>query len=271
MKKEKPIWKSAKQGGGKSKFDSLVTDAFLLALISGAGYACAFMYDLAYARHFGVPIYFISPNSSTIAFALFSSITLALLFSPLVGLLDMFFLDASLPRLRAKMSMLFICAALNVALYGLSLKFLEMMLACIVLIAGTYLLSLFEGSGNLSQRLQHAEKRRDIHTETDIVAKGLTRLGPTSIRIYGFALLAVVVSIGAGAASARWQKDYHLLREMPGFALLKRYGDVYIFVKYDLRNKKVLEEFVVLKDEEIKRMTLTNQRIGPLECAVCLR
>lgn len=270
MRKDKPVWRFAKSNEKKSRFESYLTDAILLAALSVAGYSCAFMYEYGYARHFGIPIYFVSPDYSVIAGALSGLGLMLILLVQIFNFTSIIFRDVGLPKLRTRLYLLITFFALIFSFYGFSLRAVGLYITCALIVIGTYLFAFLGSSGSIDERLEHAEKYNDP-LESDIVTNKLSKIGPWSLILYSVVIYAPVISMAAGAGSARFQTDYHLIKELPGYALLKRDGDNYLAIRYDKVRGKVSEEFLVIKNDELKRMTLVNEKIGPLDCAICLR
>lgn len=270
LKSSKPTWKFAKKAE-KNELSKFFTDAIIIALTSGAGYTSAFLFEYGYAKHFGIPIYFISPTASTIAAAIFITATLVLGLTQIAGFFDLFFRESNLQRLRVRVNIIFILCCAVLAQYGISWKGVGLMLFFTVLVAGPYFLAALDGSGNFMQRLEYAEKYRDPSAETDIVTRSVTSMGEMPAKIYIVVIFGSMISMAAGAAAARLQADYQVITDIPGYVLVKRYGDIYVAAGYDSKSKKISEELMILKDDEIKKMTLKNERIGPLDCAICLK
>jgi hypothetical protein len=270
LKSSKPTWKFEKKAE-KKEISKFFTDGLIIALTSGVGYTSAFLFEYGYAKHFGIPIYFISPTAPTIAAAIFITATLVLGLTQIAGVFDLFLRESNLPRLRVRMNILFVLCCTTLAQYGISWKGFVLMLFFTILVAGHYFLAVLDGSGNFTQRMEYAEKYRDPAAEADVVTRGVLSMGEMSAKIYIAVVFGSIISMAAGAAAARLQADYQVIKDIPGYVLVKRYGDTYVAAGYDSKNKKISEELMILKDDEVKKMTLKNERIGPLDCAICLK
>lgn len=248
---------------------SLMSDAALMVAAGTAmTYAVAFSFEVGYCRHFNIPYFLIVPTASVILFALFGVIGVSLSLAQLLSIERALLSVTSLPplfRTRLESSLLFALAGL--ASFGFSWSAVGAAVFGLFVWCGVYIPAFFfPRRGTLSERLREVELERDHLAESSPLVGIFDYLGERGSQLALFTLVACFVASGVGAATARLQKEYHVLASRPDVALVKSYGDVMVGIKFDETKKAATGEVVLFKvDDDFAQVNLNTRRIGPLD------
>lgn len=244
---------------------SLVTDGLIVAGATAGTYLITFAFEYGYCSYFGVPGFVIEPSTGTILFAAF------IISATLISLVEASYVPRKLlaaipwPKLRVRLVLVAFIWGLP-ALMGVPFNWHHVLSSSIwtLLLLGGYLYALIFMSGSISERISHGEKNIDIsHSAWD---------GPMKIfgvRAVGFMLIfyaCVIISWAAGTISARFQEGFIVLKSTPDLAVIKRYGDRFIAIRYAGTPARATGEFrVVDREKDMEFLNLDKLTIGSIQ------
>ena len=228
---------------------SIATDGLIVAGATAAAYLLTFAYEYGYCSYFGIPGFLIEPSTGTVLFT-----ALCILLASVL-LIDASYLPrellAALPwrRLRIRLVLVvFIWGA--PALMGRPfhwLLVLNLLLWTLVLLSD-YLFALLLGSGTVAERIATGEKNTSTsRTSWDGPIKVV---GTTAVGLILMFLLTTTVAGVAGTVHARFQEGFVVLKSTPDMAVIKRYGDRFVVIRYAGSPPQATGEFKVLDGQK---------------------
>ncbi|MFG0674232.1 hypothetical protein [Delftia sp. WSY_7] len=251
-----------KDASGEAKFKSLVSEGIVVAGLTAAIYFLTFVFEYGYCSYFGIPGFFVEPTTGNILFsALIMSFTVAYFIS--VGQMPVVFFkmipSATLKVRLVLVAILWTSYFLSVGGFRWSGLVLAILLTFILL--HEYMLNLIFTSGTLNERIASADayiKRSDSGSLTE-----RSKLYKKILAYFMLTYLALVVAFFSGLAHARLQKGFVVLKSSPEFAVIKRYGDRVIAIRYEGSPAKSTGEFRLLdKDNEREFLNLDDLTIS---------
>lgn len=269
--KNKREWKFAKTKI-ENQYGQFLTDGVIIAGVTGLGYGLAYLYEMSYARHFGIPAYLISPAAPSIVVALLVMVGLIIMFGQIVGIVNMMFGELKLPRLAIKVNIfiLFLFFVFFLGGWSVATAISIFSLFLFLLLFGDYAVDAALKDGSLSEKISEAENPRKRTVNHEISPKIVNFLGEFGSIVMVILVFGCMLAIMAGAATARFQKEFQLIQGFKDFAMLRKYGDVHIAIGFDAVKKIPTGEIIIFKSEDdLKRLTLINKEVGPLECFPC--
>jgi len=259
----------------KSWASILFSEGAILAAISSFVYLVTFVYEAGFCSYFGIPIFLITPNLTTVFVA---ASGIALLFLPAFP-----YLNFTAPLLRrvlnptdrqkpfrllyAMNTFVILSAILVIAAYGLSWKriiwsAIAIVLLNVILFGRTFLPGK-EGK-TAAERFSDHQKTQDedpFHlVDFAFESKGRKLAIAT---FFGFILLMIAFIFGNGNASR--QKTHPVLKEHPGYVLLRSYPDVFIAASFDRRLKKIGNSIILIKGSAADTLEFTLEAVGPFD------
>lgn len=234
---------------------SIVTDGLLIAGTTAAIYLLTFSFEYGYCAYFGVPGFLIEPSTGTILFAA--------LFISLAGiaLVEVSYLPRQVlatipwPRLRARL-VLAVLMWVTPALTGAPFSWLQVLFlsAWTLSIMSDYVFALICKSGSFAERISQGEKNTNTSRSP---WDGLTKaFGGKAVSLAIIVYFAVLSAWVAGTIHARFQEGFIVLKSEPDIAVIKRYGDHFVAIRYAGTPAQATGEFRVIDRE--KDMELIN-------------
>ena len=255
-----------------------MTDAILLAALTGWGYAVAYAFEMGYADHFGYPHYVISPTPATIAYALIILLLVGSVAFQAIGVAA----SQADPRLRAALlfslllgSMAFVLVvvspwpAVSVATVAIGLAVLSWVwwrYFSVTRRRKTHVKN--PGRANVSAVSDGKNERQTRAPSSDQIPH--TEQNRTHLALLGFAALLTTFWIGqlGGQYVARLQNRFYMMQSRPDFAVVRMYGELVVAAKINKSTGLFTGDYLIAKvgDAEIK-LDLTafpSQAIRPL-------
>lgn len=228
---------------------SLVTDGLIIASVTAAAYLLTFAYEYGYCAYFGIPGFLIEPSTGTILFAALFILGAVILLIEMSHLPRELLAAIPWPRLRTRL-ILVILIWITPALTGTPFRWLMTfnLAASTLLLLSDYIFALIFTPGSFSQRISQGEKE----TETSKSAwDGPKRtFGATAV---GLVLIVYMALLGAwliGSIHARFQDSFIVLKSTPDIAVIKRYGDRLIAIRYEGTPPRATGEFRVIDKDQ---------------------
>lgn len=231
----------------RSLINKLVTDAFLIVVLTAFGYSCAFAYEFGYANYFGYPKYLIKPTTNSIVLALITVSAVVLFFIPRV--IDVFSKNAHVFQKKFSFSIIYLVmtSAMVYIIYQESLVSEKNSIAIIFLL-GLFILCMGILFFLIYRSLGDKNSRKDFFATGFFV-----------IFIVGIAS----VFIALGMIMARGEKVFYFLKDKPRFAILRVYDKTAIAIYYDTINKEFNREYLIINFEGDKNeFQLLRKRIA---------
>lgn len=240
---------------------SIVTDGLVIAGTTAAAYIITFAYEYGYCAYFGVPGFLIEPSTGTVLFAAICIFTASALF------IDASFLPRELlaalpwPRLRMR---LVLVAVLMVTPFILDrpLNWFTVLIAVLwpLILLFDYLMALICKSGSFSDRISEGEK--NAYVEKSAWDGPMKALGVMPVGLMLAALITMQAAWLLGTLHAKFQEGFIVLKAEPDFAVIKRYGDRFVAVKYVGAIPRAAGEFrLVDKEKEMEFKALDKLKI----------
>lgn len=228
---------------------SIVADGLIVAGATAAIYFLTFAFEYGYCAYFGIPGFLIEPSTGTVLFAaLFISVAC-------VFLVEASHLPRELlaaipwPRLRIRLVVVAFMWG-TPALMGASFPWFMVLNLSVwtLFILSDYVYALICNSGSFVERISQGEK--DTNTSKSSW-DGMTKA--FGLRAVGWALIvyfAMIFAWTAGSMHARFQKGFIVLKSTPDIAVIKRYGDRFIAIRYTGTPAQATGEFRVIDQEK---------------------
>lgn len=243
-------------------WQSYFGEALLIAVATSSSYALAFIYELGYCVHMGIPAHLITitPTNIIIAF----SLTIGLLFA--LGWSVNFF-DALIPfdnhkdlRLRLIIiGILSLCVGILFRFEGLSKWFLLFV---------SFSLLLTSPSAEKMINKISADSEIYLNDSTVNARKGFIEktLGSKNTGYLVIAFLMAFITYMLGSAYAGGQLEFLVLKENPKMVMVRSYGDTLIFVEVNEEKKRIGNNVLIRKmPVDSTPLSFIAVRAGPFE------
>lgn len=258
-------WLKTRRASEAQKPRSIVTDGLIVAGVTAAAYLLTFAYEYGYCAYFGIPGFLIEPSTGTILFAAMFILGASILFID-ISLLPRELLAAiPWPRLRTRLILLALMWG-TPALMDMPFDWLKVLnlSAWTLLILTDYVYALIFKSGSFAERISQGEK----NTETSKSAwDGPMRVfGATAVGSVLIVYFAMISAWTIGTIHARFQEGFIVLKSTPDIAVIKRYGDRFVAIRYAGAPPRATGEFRVMdgkKDMEfmnLGKLTIESAR-----------
>ncbi len=248
----------------KPQTRSLLTEGILIAGFPIVAYLHAFLYELSYAKYFGMPVEFISLDLTSIFIV---GVTV-------LGWVMIFVLSLVLLLAFVKISPTFRKSP-RITLFGLLFGMVS-----VGLIALLFFKSLWDVTAPLAimmvliitlimVSLPKLDNTTNIQSREKLfnrVARSLQEV-VTERRIAQILIiftLALLITYGRGHARAVNQSDFLVPSAYPEMVVLRIYGDKMICAKYSKDTKLVQRSFAIIEQSQTPYMELKYEKIGPL-------
>lgn len=243
------------------KTRSIVTDGLIVAGATAGAYLLTFAYEFGYCAYFGIPGFLIEPSTGTILFAAIFIFGAAFLCID-ASLLPRELLKAiPWPRLRVRLVFLvFIWCSpwlMDIPFDLFAVLFIS--LWTFILMAD-HIYALFFRSGAFSERIWQGEK----DNETSISAWDAPRkiFGAKAVSSVQIVYLAMLIAYIIGTIHARFQEGFTVLKSAPDIAVIKRYGNQFVAIRYSGASPRATGEFqVISRENDMEFMTLDKLSI----------
>lgn len=240
---------------------SIVTDGLIVAGATAAAYLLTFAYEYGYCAYFGIPGFLIEPSTGTILFAAVFILGVGILF------IDASFLPRELlaalpwPRLRTRLVLL-ILMWVTPALMDRPFDWLTVLLLCAwtLVILDNYVYALIFRSGSFAERILQGEKDTEISKSP---WDGPNRVfGAKAVGLVMIAYLAIMGAWMIGTIHARFQEGFIVVKSTPDIAVIKRYGDRFVAIRYAGASPRATGEFRVIdREKDMEFMNLDKLTI----------
>lgn len=243
----------------------LVTDAVFIAGLTAAAYVFAYLFEMGYCRHFGIPFYLITATPTSVIFALISVAMVLTLAIQAYGIAEFLFKEFGLSRLGFRVAQWLLYAAVSVALYGWSVDTISAMVTITILVFADYAVLVPTGKEPLLERIRVAEKAPVPVPKIDPLARTLVKGGRVPILVFNFIVLGAILSFGVGAASARLQTEFAEQKAIPNSLVVRGYGDLLISIKFDPATKTATGETTIAKISDTPTALHVKTKVGPIQ------
>lgn len=250
---------------------SIITEGIAIASIPIIGYFLSFIYEVAYARSFGIPQELISLNILNI---LVSTISTFLFFIVLFVYVERISLHITRNPYTYHFTFAFwwfFITIINIFIYGI--KNYDKWSYCfytflfILLFDVAWLFLILRNKGGLKDRLlyqyNHEKELYDKGISLPQIIRNIT--GRQLFQIIQYILLAYLCANWAGEYSSFKKKDFLVLKNKPNIVVLKIYGDTIITAPFSKKTKTIRREVTVYKISDKDNLTLVSEKIGPLK------
>lgn len=241
-------------------------EAALIASATGLSYTVAFMYELGYCTHMGIPSHLISITATNIlvAFSFIVIFCFSLLYS--VNIIDALVPFKNHPHLRIRLISLFVLALAIALLYefrGLS-KYFFLLICGMVLIP--YILGIIFMKGSFDQRLSEIAEAEKILGSSGTKGFIENNLGSENTGFIVVLFISALISFMVGDAFAGGQREFLSLKDNSQMVLVKSYGDTLIFVEIDESKMRVGSNLLIRKlPADSAPLALQAIRAGPFD------
>lgn len=245
-----------------SEAKSILSEGFIVAGMTAAIYFFTFAFEYGYCFYFGIPGFFIEPTTGNVLFsALVMAFAIAYLISvgQLPGELFKKIPSATLKIRLVIVAIIWINYFLSVG--GSRWLGLILMVLLTILLLVDYIFSFIFSSGTMSERIASADAYIVRSTSKSMTEQG--KLYRKMLTYFMLAYFALLIAFFSGLAHARLQKGFVVLKSSPEFAVIKRYGDRVIAIRYEGSPAKSTGEFRLLdKDNEREFLNLDELTIN---------
>lgn len=248
-----------------SKFRFLPDSAIVLAGITGLGYALAYTYESSFCQFFGIPSYVIEPTPTIIFQAILGIFLTSIPFIQASSMIEKLFGKFS-KSFRSKVLFSLLATFLALGYFGVSWSALALSLFATFMIMGSYLLVVIE-KGSLPERIQAIdEKERSSNdVEDSYIQRIVATIGKAPFLFLLFGYLLSIAAASIGAMHARQQVEFYVSTTSPDTAIVRRYGDIALGVKYVESSKALTGEVSLIKlDGGSVPLVLKKKKLGPL-------
>lgn len=228
---------------------SVVTDGLIVAGSTAVIYLLTFVFEYGYCSYFGIPGFIIEPTTGTILFA-----------ALLISVASLLLVEAShAPRLllatvpwrglRSRLVLVAFFWAMP-ALMGAPYRWYTLLnlIVWTLFILNDYIFALIFRSGSFAERISQGEDdSRTSKSSWDGITKTFGKKAVGWVSIISFAMVCASV---AGSMSARFQTGFVVLKSAPDLAVVKRYGDRFIAIRYTGTPAQATGEFLVIDKEK---------------------
>ncbi|MDA8444803.1 hypothetical protein [Paracidovorax valerianellae] len=228
---------------------SLFTDGLIIAGATAAAYLLTFAYEYGYCAYFGIPGFLIEPSTGTILFAAMCILGAIILLIEMSHLPRELLVAIPWPRLRIRL-ILIALMWITPMLTGAPFRWL-MMLSLItwtLILLSDYIFALIFTDGSFIQRMSRGE----AETATSKSAwDGVKRaFGATAVGLVLIIYMALLRAWIIGTTHARFQDSFIVLKSAPDIAVIKRYGDRLIAIRYEGTPPRATGEFRVIDKDQ---------------------
>lgn len=240
---------------------SFFTDGLIVAAATAAAYLITFAYEYGYCAYFGIPGYIIEPTTGTILFGAF-----------LILAVSMFLIDASFlpqellsalphPMLKLRIVLVsIICVSPYLLDRPISWLSIIYIITTSFVLLFDYIVALCSKPGSFSQRLSEGEKSTYMNkTAWDGIVR---KFGIIPVRVIIFTVSGMWMAWMGGSMHAKMQEGFIVLKANRDFAVIKRYGDRFIAIKYVGSPARATGEFRILdKEKDLEFLESNNLKI----------
>ncbi|WP_211472596.1 hypothetical protein [Collimonas humicola] len=259
----------------------VLSEGMILGAISSFIYLLTFVYEAGYCFHFGIPLYLITPNLTTV-FVAAAGVSLVLITAwPILGLITPLIRRGFLPEKHQRpFQKIFAINALALATtlilltaYGGSIKgviwLVIVILAINIVYFGPALIPQKNGK-TLGERLEEWNTHPQT-SQIDITDLILER-GGRKYLVIALCIAAVLgFTFAFGDAKGSTQKTFPILKNPDNYllpkeyVLLRSYPEIFIAVELDRKEKKVKSGILLIKNSSVTTLALDLETVGPLE------
>ena len=228
---------------------SIFTDGLIVAGATAAIYLLTFAYEYGYCAYFGVPGFLIEPSTGTVLFSALSISVAGVLLVEASHLPRVLLARIPWPRLRTRLILVLLMwgAPLLMDIPFTWLRVLNLLLWTL-LVLSDYIFALIYNSGSFSERISDGEK--DTQTSKTPWDGPMRTFGTTAVGFLMLIYSATLIAWAAGTIHARFQEGFTVLKSTPDIAVIKRYGDRLIAIRYAGASPRATGEFRVIDKEQ---------------------
>ncbi len=244
-----------------------VTPTLVVAATTGFAYMLAFSYEAGLCRSYGIPLELISVSITVMGISLVSILSLLILPFCIASLIYMAVQGESGPvvrriRILTPLLLLFI---VDIQLFGRRWRELAIVAALVCFFVFLeFLLPLLtqRGKGTYLQKL----RARDEHDNKMLWLPdwAVHRFGLEPVTLFFVAVIAIIVSIGAGRSTALRKEMYLIRQTNPEEVLLKTYQGLMICAPFDRETRTLKRSFRFLKVNSEQGEEFVLEKVGPL-------
>ena len=228
---------------------SIISEGLLIAGATAVIYLLTFAFEYGYCGYFGVPGFLIEPSPGTI---LFTALFVTLIG---VGLIEASYLPrlllAAIPWPGLRTRFVFIAFMWGApVLIGAPIGWLQILSLSTwtLLILNDYIYALIFRPGSFAERVSQGES--DSKTSMSPWDGPMKVFGRTVVGLVTIVYLAVLAAWLAGATYAHLQEGFIVLKSAPDVAVIKRYGDRFVAIRYAGTPAQATGEFRVIDQEK---------------------
>ena len=223
------------------------SEGVLLALLTAGAYAVTFAFEVGYCNFFNIPLYLIEPSTGSV---LLTAIFLGVASMMLIQLgqvtgVALRFIPSTTLKIRI---------AFGILLWGIPallvtswtwLQLVNLCLMTLVLYLDYIFAFIFKRKLPVVERLKFGDEATKVAVLSpfDPIESAL---GKTASGGAAFIFLTLLIASVLGALTARSQQWFYVLKEDPTLALVKRYGDRFIGIRYSGTPPTTTGEYVII-------------------------
>lgn len=240
---------------------SIVTDGLIVAGVTAAVYLMTFAYEYGYCAYFGIPGFLIEPSTGTVLFAAFIISVAGVLIIEASHLPRLLLATIPWPRLRTRLVLVAFMWGAPV-LMDMPYNWLRVLnlITWTLFLLIDYALALVYESGSFAERISRGEK--DTETSKSPWDGPTRTFGTTAVGLVLLIYFAMTFAWTAGTINARFQEGFTVLKSTPDIAVIKRYGDRFVAIRYAGTSPRATGEFRVIdREKDMEFMNLDKLAI----------
>jgi hypothetical protein len=239
-----------------------LSDALLIAAVTGTGYLSAFTYQFGYLQYFGIPTYFIDINLGDVLLTAAIGFLTLLSIATCIDLMSRDMKSRTLKILAISLPALVMLFILFAPVLGLYLDLSNTVIFGLFLIA---LIALIIGL------IIYAIKTKDrIHDKSyGLLSLAETAFGSFPVLFIASLIFFVFYSAGIGKMVAQGTKNYLVANTNPELVIIGTYSENFIGLNFNSSTKTFSNDVTLISPEKIAsdNIVFTGEDIGPLNPA----
>lgn len=227
---------------------SIFTDGLIVAGATAAAYLITFAYEYGYCTYFGVPGFLIEPSPGTVLFTAFCMSVGGVVLVEWSYIPRVLLAEIPWPKLRFRLLVVALIWGAP-ALMGMPFKWLALVnqILWTLLVLADYIFALIFQSGSFAERMLRGERASD--TSRSPWTGPTKTFGAMAVGLALFAYFSLLIAWVSGTIHARFQEGFVVLKSAPDFAVIKRYGDRFVAIRYEGASPRATGEFRVVEQK----------------------
>lgn len=253
----------------KKNFNSIISDATIIALISAALYICAYSYEAAYLSHFNIPLHLAQIKADTLLTIILPSFTVIAFILMVANLISVHWPET--PEIKFKLEGIILALLFplwNLYLYGWrtsDITFYIIIFALLIFPELIWPLIAYKHKKTLKEKMIADVRAEQGFYRKNIGTKITLLFGTPIYMVFFTSVIGVMLSHNAGIAKSITQDEFFTLNNEPNVVIVRVYSDLLIGVGFD-KNKMTLNDTIFLKKlDGDNAVNLTLEKIGQIK------